>query len=97
MRGLQLAVFIGCLLVVAVLGARMKAGAPAATTEVIDGQVVETPGVRSGFWTSSRPAEGGAYRYRMLGVGLGVLALTGGIAVHLIRKHRATGVNSLSH
>jgi hypothetical protein len=30
----------------------------------------------SGFWTSNRPAVGGAYRWRMMGVGLVVLAIT---------------------
>ncbi len=30
----------------------------------------------SGFWTSTRPARGGAYRWRILAVGLGVFAIT---------------------
>jgi hypothetical protein len=43
----------------------------------------------SGFWTSNRPAEGGAYRWRLLAIGGGVAALTGGMLVVLIRRARA--------
>lgn len=42
----------------------------------------------SGFWTSNRPAEGGAYKYRLMLVGLGVLALTGIFTFRLIRGAR---------
>ncbi|MBA3539369.1 MAG: hypothetical protein H0T79_07045, partial [Deltaproteobacteria bacterium] len=31
----------------------------------------------SGFWTSNKPAENGAYRYRLLGIGVGLVLLTG--------------------
>lgn len=40
----------------------------------------------SGFWTSARPAQGGAYRYRMLAVGLLALGITGFFVVRMLRK-----------
>lgn len=43
----------------------------------------------SGFWTSGRPAVGGAYRYRLLGIGVAVLVLTGVITVWVVRRHPA--------
>lgn len=43
----------------------------------------------SGFWTSTRPAKDGAYRYRLLGIGL-VFAAGGGLLVrHVIKKANA--------
>lgn len=44
------------------------------------------PAKPSGFWGSGRPSQGGAYRYRLLGVGVSLVILTGiGILV-LIRR-----------
>jgi len=43
----------------------------------------------SGFWTSNRPAEGGAYRWRLLGIGGGILGVTGLLVVRAIRKANA--------
>jgi hypothetical protein len=43
----------------------------------------------SGFWTSNRPAEGGAYRWRLLAIGGGVAVLMGCMIVHLARRARA--------
>lgn len=43
----------------------------------------------SGFWTSGRPAVGGAYRYRLLGIGVAVLVLTGVITLWVVRRHPA--------
>jgi hypothetical protein len=40
----------------------------------------------SGFWTSNRPAEGGAYRYRLLLIGVGVAAVTGLLMWRLVRR-----------
>ncbi|HTR52250.1 MAG TPA: hypothetical protein VMJ10_16160 [Kofleriaceae bacterium] len=42
----------------------------------------------SGFWTSNRPAVGGAYRWRLLGIGGGVALLMGALIVHLVRRTR---------
>src|SRR5262249_11760391 len=43
----------------------------------------------SGFWTSNRPAVGGAYRYRLLGIGLAIALGTGWLTWRLIRKANA--------
>lgn len=40
----------------------------------------------SGFWTGTRPAKGGAYRWRLLGIGIGVLGLSTFFTVRFIRK-----------
>lgn len=44
-------------------------------------------GKPSGFWTSPRPARGGAYRYRMLGIGAVLLAITGLVTLRVLRRH----------
>ena len=43
----------------------------------------------SGFWTSNRPAEGGAYRWRLLGIGVGVMVLTGVGMLRLVKRANA--------
>ncbi|MBP6632494.1 MAG: hypothetical protein KA297_23940 [Kofleriaceae bacterium] len=43
----------------------------------------------SGFWMSSRPAQGGAYRYRILAVGAGVLVVTGLLVGRTLRRAEA--------
>jgi hypothetical protein len=40
----------------------------------------------SGFWTSNRPAENGAYRYRLLAIGVVVAFLSGLLIRRVIRK-----------
>ncbi len=40
----------------------------------------------SGFWTSNRPAVGGAYRYRMLLIGLGASLLTGILTWRMVKR-----------
>ena len=40
----------------------------------------------SGFWTSNRPAVGGAYRYRLLGIGIAVALATGLLTWRLVRR-----------
>jgi hypothetical protein len=48
---------------------------------------IANPRVRSsGMWTSRRPAEGGAYRWRIMAVGVGVLALSGLLLLRFIRR-----------
>ncbi|MFN0245424.1 MAG: hypothetical protein ACKV2T_00865 [Kofleriaceae bacterium] len=46
----------------------------------------EEPQGRSGFWTNRRAAKGGAYRWRLLGIGVGLLAITGAGMLLLVRK-----------
>lgn len=43
----------------------------------------------SGFWTSNRPAVGGAYRWRLLGVGVVIAVLTGYGMARLVRRANA--------
>jgi hypothetical protein len=43
----------------------------------------------SGFWTSNRPAVGGAYRWRLLGIGVVLIAVTGYGMLRLIRRANA--------
>ena len=40
----------------------------------------------SGFWTSNRPAVGGAYRYRLLLLGCAIALTTGWLTWRLIRN-----------
>jgi hypothetical protein len=48
----------------------------------------------SGFWTSNRPAVGGAYRWRMMGVGLLVLAITMFFVLRLLIRTSRTSRTS---
>lgn len=43
----------------------------------------------SGFWTSNRPAQGGAYRWRMLAIGGGLVVVTGLLMLRVTRKASA--------
>jgi hypothetical protein len=43
----------------------------------------------SGFWTSNRPAAGGAYRWRLLGIGVAIAGLTGYGMLRLVRRANA--------
>lgn len=82
-------------------GAASPSAAPGGTASTIDPTVdpadpmardprtnrPKLVGKPSGFWTSPRPAQGGAYRYRMLGIGLALLALTGLVTLRVLRRH----------
>lgn len=46
----------------------------------------------SGFWTSNRPATGGAYRWRMLGIGVVLAAGAGLLMWRLTRRANAERV-----
>ncbi len=43
----------------------------------------------SGFWTSNRPAEHGAYRWRLLGIGVVLAGITGLVMWRMVRKASA--------
>ncbi|HEX4419072.1 MAG TPA: hypothetical protein VH165_14270 [Kofleriaceae bacterium] len=43
----------------------------------------------SGFWTSNRPAVGGAYRWRLLGLGVIIAAITGYGMLRLVKRANA--------
>ena len=42
----------------------------------------------SGFWTSNRPAVGGAYRWRLLGLGVVIAGITGYGIIRVLRSAR---------
>jgi hypothetical protein len=65
------------------LGAAAPAAAEPPTTHEI---LSERP---SGFWTSNRPAVGGAYRWRLLGLGVVIAAVTGYGMWRLIKRANA--------
>lgn len=67
-----------------------ETGAPAAQADQGDTdmrqpeRLLQKP---SGFWTSGRPAVGGAYRYRLLAIGTGVMIATAILMVWVVRRH----------
>jgi hypothetical protein len=48
----------------------------------------------SGFWTSNRPAKGGAYRWRLLGIGV-VIAIGMGILTYVIISRTRPGARRM--
>lgn len=64
------------------VGMRVVSAEPPHTHEYL----TERP---SGFWTSNVPAVGGAYRYRLLGIGVVIAAGMGFFMVRLIKKANA--------
>ena len=42
----------------------------------------------SGFWTSNRPAVGGAYRWRLLGLGVATVGVMSIVVMRLLRNAR---------
>lgn len=76
MRRFAIGLVLGVGLAVIAPGASAE---PPTTHEVLS----ERP---SGFWTSNRPAQGGAYRYRLLGLGVLIASITGFFTWRLIRN-----------
>jgi hypothetical protein len=76
-----------CVLLAFVIGVASIA-APAASAEPPTTHEIlsERP---SGFWTSNRPAVGGAYRWRLLGLGVAIAVVTGYGMLRLIRRANA--------
>ena len=71
------------LLVVLAFALGGGAGAAAADPPTTHEYLTDRP---SGFWTSNRPAVNGAYRYRLMLIGLGVLAITGVLTYRLVQR-----------
>lgn len=42
----------------------------------------------SGFWTSNRPAVGGAYKWRLLGIGVAIAGVMGFVVLRVMRHAR---------
>ena len=75
----------GCALLLALAFAGVPAAAqaePPHTHEILYNRP-------SGFWTSNRPAVGGAYRWRLLAIGGGIAAITAFFLVRTIRRANA--------
>jgi hypothetical protein len=49
-------------------------------------EIDSRPARPSGFWTSTRPAQGGAYRYRLLGIGVVVMFMTLAFMLWVVRR-----------
>ncbi|MDX2089053.1 MAG: hypothetical protein SFX73_14445 [Kofleriaceae bacterium] len=59
----------------------------AADPTMVDRDVGYTqPSKPSGFWGSGQPSKGGAYRWRMLGIGVGLLGVTGFVMLRLVKR-----------
>lgn len=70
------------------LGLALSAAAPLASAEPpTTHEIIYTR--PSGFWTSNRPAVGGAYRWRLLGIGVVILAITGYGMLRLVKRANA--------
>jgi hypothetical protein len=83
----------------------LSVAAGGAGTAFADGPADEQPTRRerevlrerpSGFWTSNKPAEHGAYRWRLLGIGVGLIGITGFVIFRLIKKTDAERVRRQS-
>lgn len=67
------------------LGLRAAAAEPQPTTRKVE-VLTHRP---SGFWTSNRPAVGGAYRWRLLGIGVVLASGAGLLMWRLTRRANA--------
>ena len=78
-----------CILLALAIGMAAAAGspAPAGAEPPNTHEILSTR--PSGFWTSNRPAVGGAYRWRLLGIGVVIAALTGYGMLRLVRRASA--------
>lgn len=78
----RFAILFGLSLALAVTAPPPAAAEPPTSHEILS----ERP---SGFWTSNRPAVGGAYRYRLLGIGVVIAAITGYGMLRLVKRANA--------
>jgi hypothetical protein len=63
-------------------------------TDLDEGRGTRRP---SGFWTGYKPAREGAYRWALLGVAVGTIAITGGavfFALRRVSRRRAAAATS---
>lgn len=66
-----------------------SSAAASANPPTTERQVETQPRGRSGFWTSPHPAKGGAYRWRLLGIGVVLAAGAGLLMWKLTRRANA--------
>jgi hypothetical protein len=88
MRRLVLAAIVALGLGAGLAGAA-PAGAAPAGPPMVERKVEVLKHRPSGFWTSNRPAVGGAYRWRMLGIGVVLAGVTGFLMLRVIRRANA--------
>lgn len=69
-----------------VLGLAGSSAAQPSAPEVERDVVYSQPSKPSGFWGSGQPAKGGAYRWRLLGIGVGLLGVTGFVMLRLVKR-----------
>jgi len=80
--------FARCIPLGLALGIALGVAAPLASAEPpTTHEIIYTR--PSGFWTSNRPAVGGAYRWRLLGIGVVILAITGYGMLRLVKRANA--------
>ena len=79
------------LLVVASVALAAVAPAPAQAEPPHTHEIIYTR--PSGFWTSNRPAVGGAYRWRLLGIGTVICGLTAYFVIRALRRANAERAN----
>jgi hypothetical protein len=72
--------------IVLVLGACGPEGRPADETPQPPREREVLRERTSGFWTSNRPAENGAYRWRLLAIGGGLILVTGFFMLRAVRR-----------
>jgi hypothetical protein len=71
------------------MGLGLGAGPAAAEPQMTTRQVEVLQHRPSGFWTSNRPATGGAYRWRLLGIGVVLASGAGLLMWRLTRRANA--------
>jgi hypothetical protein len=80
-------------LVLLVALAVLDFGAPAAAQPVLTERAHEETQSQwkgpSGYWTNPHPTKGGAYRWRMMAIGGGLLVITGFVMLRLVKRANA--------
>jgi hypothetical protein len=92
----RLAFVLGLALAVPAAAAQPNPGGFSPSTEPPPGETMRRPehltARPSGFWTSTRPAVGGAYRYRIMGMGAVALLIATFVLVRTLRRASAERV-----
>jgi len=90
-RGMRMRMRRLVLVAIVALGVGLGAGGgiAAAEPEMTQRKVEVLTHRPSGFWTSNRPATGGAYRWRLLGIGVVLAAGAGLLMWKLTRRANA--------
>jgi len=81
--------WLALLVVLAAIGLGAPAGAQPVLTERAHQETESQWKGPSGFWTNPHPAKGGAYRWRMMGIGGGLLLITGFVMLRLVKRANA--------